>query len=486
MQGAIQRLGNYYGLRNTLIAIMVSPEYIYRSELGLGKPLGDGRYMLSPVELAYAISYAFSDGKPDQTLLEAAKTGRLSSKADVKREAERLYKNGRSRAVKDFFREFFGYKNAGEVFKDDKRIFNGYTQFGVFGRYITDADRMVSYILSKDKDVLKELLTTDKYFVYGGGEGHRKTVEAHKKFYDYFKSRGKIKKLSKADHSFIKNVFSDPGVRAIGYIKKGNWSPNDVQNKINFWRKFKGRNPVLYRQYRGYYAHLSGLSIYNLPTNWSMRLDQPFTLAKGKRAGILMTPAWLISYSQNSESDPIRRGKWIRERLLADSIPDVPITVDAVLPEDHDKTLRERMEVTKHEDCWDCHKKMNPLGNTFEMFDDFGRWRDRELLELLPKKNGKYQSKPVNTTGYLKGTGDPKLDGPVKDAVELVNKLAKSKRVRQSFVRHAFRYWVGRNEMLSDSKTLINADNAYVKSGGSFKALLISLLTSDSFLYRKR
>jgi hypothetical protein len=39
--------------------------------------------------------------------------------------------------------------------------------------------------------------------------------------------------------------------------------------------------------------------------------------------------------------------------------------------------------------------------------------------------------------------------------------------------------------MLSDSKTLIAADRAYVDSGGSFKAVVVSLLTSDSFMYRK-
>ena len=44
---------------------------------------------------------------------------------------------------------------------------------------------------------------------------------------------------------------------------------------------------------------------------------------------------------------------------------------------------------------------------------------------------------------------------------------------------------MGRNEMLSDSKTLIEADRAYLESGGSFKALVISLLSSDSFLYRR-
>ncbi|MBP84717.1 MAG: hypothetical protein CMO61_12815 [Verrucomicrobiales bacterium] len=52
-------------------------------------------------------------------------------------------------------------------------------------------------------------------------------------------------------------------------------------------------------------------------------------------------------------------------------------------------------------------------------------------------------------------------------------------------IRHCFRYWMGRNEMLSDSKTLIDAEKSYLDSGGKFSELLVSLLTSDSFLYRK-
>ncbi|MBL6705437.1 MAG: DUF1585 domain-containing protein, partial [Planctomycetaceae bacterium] len=48
-----------------------------------------------------------------------------------------------------------------------------------------------------------------------------------------------------------------------------------------------------------------------------------------------------------------------------------------------------------------------------------------------------------------------------------------------------FRFFMGRNEMLSDSQTLIDADKAYTGSGGSFKAVVVSLLTSDSFMYRK-
>jgi Protein of unknown function (DUF1585) len=73
----------------------------------------------------------------------------------------------------------------------------------------------------------------------------------------------------------------------------------------------------------------------------------------------------------------------------------------------------------------------------------------------------------------------------VKDALDLIDRLAKSERVRQSIIRHAFRFYLGRNETLSDSQTLIDADRAYVNSGGSFKAVIVSLLTSDSFMYRK-
>ena len=63
--------------------------------------------------------------------------------------------------------------------------------------------------------------------------------------------------------------------------------------------------------------------------------------------------------------------------------------------------------------------------------------------------------------------------------------LAQGDSMGQSFIRHVFRFWMGRNEALRDSQTLLAMDKAYVESGGSFRELLVSLLTSDSFLYRK-
>ena len=96
-----------------------------------------------------------------------------------------------------------------------------------------------------------------------------------------------------------------------------------------------------------------------------------------------------------------------------------------------------------------------------------------------------YKTLPVDAKGRLEGTGDKNLDGDINDALDLAERLAKSSKVRQSIIRHAFRYFMGRNETLSDSKTLIDADQAYLQSGGSFDAVIVSLLTSDSFIYRK-
>ena len=114
------------------------------------------------------------------------------------------------------------------------------------------------------------------------------------------------------------------------------------------------------------------------------------------------------------------------------------------------------------------------------------------LIEKTPDKGGVYRdlrdiykTLPVNSQGHLSGTGDDKLDGPIKDAMDLAGRLGKSQRVRQSIIRYAFRFYLGRNERLSDSNTLINAEKAYLDNDGSFDAVIVSLLASDSFIYRK-
>ena len=196
------------------------------------------------------------------------------------------------------------------------------------------------------------------------------------------------------------------------------------------------------------------------------------TVPAGERFGLLTHPSWLVSHSDAMDNHAIHRGIWIRERLLGGGIPDVPITVDAQLPAEPQNTLRERMRVTREKYCWTCHEKMDPLGLPFEIYNHAGLYRTTEL------------DQPVDGSGEIIGSGDPELDGPVKDAIEMIEKLAESERVEQVFVRHAFRFWMGRNEGLHDGPVLQAAHRAYRDSGGSMKALITSLVTSDAFLYR--
>jgi hypothetical protein len=175
-----------------------------------------------------------------------------------------------------------------------------------------------------------------------------------------------------------------------------------------------------------------------------------------------------------------------------------------VLPDDPTQTLRQRMQITKDEACWKCHQKIDDLGFPFEAFDHFGRPREHEVTfdmeaaatnlahaarkyapgEKRPEKLTEYHQLPLDATGMVYASGDPQLDGPVENASEMIRRLAESERVRQVFIRYVFRYFMGRNETPGDAATLQEADKVYVESGGSFKELVVSLLTSESFLYR--
>lgn len=204
---------------------------------------------------------------------------------------------------------------------------------------------------------------------------------------------------------------------------------------------------------------------YNLTTEQVGKLPEWFEMPKRERAGILTHPAWLLAFSDNEKNQAIQRGRWITTKLLGGMVPDAPVEVDARLPEDDSLTLREKMHVTRASQCIHCHRHMDPLGLPFEQYDLFGQFRTQE------------KQKPVVTTGTLWGQQVP---GPIP----YVNQLAESQQAKQVFLRHLFRFFLGRNETIGDAPTLIDMETAYDESGGSLKAAVLSLLTSDSFLYR--
>lgn len=481
------------GMSVCLKAIALMPEAVYRMELGLGEKDEHGRHRLSGSELAFAISFALTDDPPTAGLWLASREGRLRSREGLRSEVGKLLENEKIAKPKilRFFREFFEYHRAPDVFKDAKRYQN-YDWGKVPYQLVHEADLLVLHVLRGDRDVLSELLTTKKFFVghYGPevdpGELDQRLV-ALRLLYDYWKDKPwkdlkyELDPEVRADIEALHPYFRTQPARhrmSGGLIRDYmEYLPVCYQNGIRpMLAQFTLMEGERERNLTSAHDQRFFLNAYNLEIDqFDCPTEQPFELNPGERAGLLTHPAWLIAHSKNTDTNPITRGKWVRERLLAGHVPDVPITVNAVVPEDPHKTLRERFAMTRQSECWRCHKEMNPLGMTFESYDDFGRFRTMDEVS----------GKPIDSSGKLEWTGEQHLDGEVGSAIELVERLGKSRRVRQSFVRHAFRYWMGRNEMLSDSSTLRAAEEAYLGSGGSFRALLVSLLSSDSFVFRK-
>lgn len=207
------------------------------------------------------------------------------------------------------------------------------------------------------------------------------------------------------------------------------------------------------------------------------------TLPANQRAGVLTHPAWLGSHGGNFEDDPsaVHRGKWVRENLLCGWVPPLSsVRVQAqVGPHAADKNARARLEeATRGAECQGCHALMNPLGLPFEIYNQAGYLRRSDHAP-----DGGWG--PPDGTSTLVNMPDPALNGPVRDAVELTEKLANSPYVRRCFVRRTFRYFMGRAENRSDACTLSQMEQAYDSNNGSFLSMVSALVTSETWKTRR-
>ncbi|ADB14997.1 Protein of unknown function DUF1588 [Pirellula staleyi DSM 6068] len=423
-------------VKTMLQAVLLRADAMYRSEVGAATEGDSGRQALKPLELARALSLALGDRR-ESGIMQAAEKGELTTREEVAAHVKRILDDPKIKKPRllRFFQEYFEYHRAPDVFKDKPTDKIKHVPQVL----VSDTDRLVLHILEQDKDVLRELLTTRLSFVNYN---------------------------TKVDKS-------QPDRPLVGV-------PFDVIPPPD-------KNPKNKPEWLGGVDAVYGFQ------QWPQK--QPTELPEGQRLGILMQPSWLVAWSTNFDNDVVRRGRWIRERLLGGTVPDLPIGVVAQVPDDKHRTYRDRLTVTRDAKCWKCHQQMDELGLPLENFDHYGRFRSTEAvldLEATEKNvdNKGKQLGPItrevalDTSGTIANSGDARLDGTVRDPRELVLRLADSDRVRQVFVRHAFRYFLGRNETLADARTLQQADRSYVESGGSFKALVVSLLTSDSFLLR--
>jgi hypothetical protein len=189
----------------------------------------------------------------------------------------------------------------------------------------------------------------------------------------------------------------------------------------------------------------------------------------GPRAGLLTLGAFLAMNAHETDTSPTLRGKYVRERVLCQSVPPPPddIEIDLTQEPGEAKTLRERLE--QHRDnpaCSSCHSFIDPPGFLFEHFDSIGAYRDDE-------------------NGYaIDSSGD--LDGePLSGARDLADMLANDDRVAHCIVTQLFRHANSRLDEEGEGPALDHLDTLFASSGYRFRELLVALVTHESFRYLK-
>lgn len=196
-------------------------------------------------------------------------------------------------------------------------------------------------------------------------------------------------------------------------------------------------------------------------------------LPPDRYAGLLTHPAVLAAAAKHDQSDPIRRGLFVREKILCQHLPtppdDVDLTVSEVKP---GASTRERFAAhTADAACAGCHQLIDPIGFAFEQFDGVGRWRDTD------------QGQPVDASGSLTNTqgSDVTVDG----ARELAEALAENPEVQQCAARQFFRFAMQRVEANDDGCSVAASFEKFADTGFNIRELVVAVSQSRAFLHRQ-
>lgn len=217
-------------------------------------------------------------------------------------------------------------------------------------------------------------------------------------------------------------------------------------------------NPVL--------ATLYGVTLEGAPNEFSR-----ISLPPGQRSGVLTHAGFLSVTSHATEGSPILRGKFIRQRLLCQAIPDPPSDLEITPPEiDPDATTQERFN--QHRDnpaCAGCHNLMDPLGFGFIRYDAIGQWQETD------------GNQPVDDRGELTGSD---VDGDFRGALELAQRLTSSTTAQRCVAANAVRFALGRPETETESCAVDYVAQRFAESGLDLRDLMLAVVTSDAFRFR--
>jgi hypothetical protein len=188
-----------------------------------------------------------------------------------------------------------------------------------------------------------------------------------------------------------------------------------------------------------------------------------------ERGGLLTQAGFLVKHYRGALPSPVHRGITVRENVLCQPIDPPPVDVMASpLPPSLGPTARDRFVAHEADPtCGGCHSQIDPIGLALENYDGIGAFRTEEDGET------------IDASGIVYDAG-PDLEVPFTGGVELGQRLAASRTVRDCVSNQWFRYSLGRMESVDDGCALRSIHETFAATG-DVRELITNIVLSHAF-----
>ena len=209
--------------------------------------------------------------------------------------------------------------------------------------------------------------------------------------------------------------------------------------------------------------------------------------------GGLWTQSAVLKVTANgTNTSPVKRGRWVAERLLGTPIPPPPPTVKPIDPDTRGaKTLRQQLALHRGSGstCAACHARFDPYGFALESFDVTGGFRtryreaDADVLALpANQRTGRptwRDGLPVDCTGQ---TPDGRAFADISELRRML--AANPEQLARGVTRHLVTYSTAAPPTPLDDPAIDRIVKAADANGYGLRSLVHAVVQSELFQWK--
>ena len=151
------------GIEKALTAVLISPEFLFRTEMDRDPDGGAGPFRVSDLELASRLSFFLWSSIPDDELLDAAERGDLATAEGLEQQARRMLADPRSSNLATNFASQWLHLGKLESFSPNARLFPDFDD-NLRRAFREETERFVDSVVREDRSVL-DLIRADYTFL---------------------------------------------------------------------------------------------------------------------------------------------------------------------------------------------------------------------------------------------------------------------------------------------------------------------------------